>query len=111
MYPYYDYEPNDEIYYIDEFPWRLDIPRWELTDRQKELLNAANMLQEYKLSTRGVAKDYCVPKSTLLDFIHGECKSICSELSSLCIRQLKWNQQNSHTFMKWPRSYRRSNLK
>ncbi|MCM1221789.1 MAG: hypothetical protein NC548_45695 [Lachnospiraceae bacterium] len=109
MYPYY--EPNDEIYYIEEFPWMLDIPKWELTDRQKELMIAANMLQEYKLSTRGVAKDYRVPKSTLLDFIHGECKCICSELSSLCIRQLKWNKENSHTFMKWPRSRRIRHLK
>lgn len=101
---YYD---EDRIYYIEDFCWRLDVPYWEITKEQKELLLAADMLQDARLSLRGTSRETGFSRSTLHRFIHCELSSICYELYQLCIRQLKWNKENNNHFVRWPRVYRR----
>lgn len=99
------YEPNQEIYYLDELPWRLDIPYFEIDAYTKDMLFAANMLQEQHLSIRNTTKETGIARSTLHAFIHGPLGHICYELQRLCIHQLQWNKENISYFMKKSKLY------
>lgn len=89
---------DDSLFYIDEFLWRLDVPRYELSDEILTFLSAADRLQEEHLSLRGLAKETGIPKSTMQDFIRNKMGYYCSELKQLVKNQLRWNKRNSNTF-------------
>jgi len=86
---------------LDDFKWKLDVNRYELDQKTIDLLFAADMLQEYKMSIRGVANEYMISKSKLHDFLsNGQLRSICYELYQLCRKQLQWNKQHPSYFIK-----------
>ena len=102
-----DYSDNAN-YYLEDFIWQLDVPHWEITSRDIKYLHAADMLQQGKLSLRGLTRETGIPKSTMQDFIYERLGYICSELKLRVTRQLKWNRENCSSFRGTYRRNRRS---
>lgn len=85
----------------DTFRWQLDVNDFELSDRECDLLYAADMLQERSLSIRQCARDCGIAKSVLHSFINdGRLKRISYELYQLCRKQLEWNKNHISYFVK-----------
>lgn len=86
---------------LDDFKWQLDVNSYELDQKVVDLLFAADMLQEYKMSIRGVANECMISKSKLHEFLsNGELRSISYELYQLCRKQLVWNKMHPSYFIK-----------
>lgn len=97
---YIPVEIDDSLFYMDDFLYRLDIPRYEIDDRTRYFLQCLDRMQEEHLSLRQLTRETGIPKSTMQDFIHNELGSICLELKSIVLNQIRWNKRNNYTFMK-----------
>lgn len=89
------------IQFQNQFHWQLDVDIWTLSDKDCDLLLAADMLQEYRLSIRQCSTEYMIPKSTLHSFISdGRLRSLSFELYCLCRKQIQWNKKHPSHFRK-----------
>lgn len=89
---------------MESFPWQIDVDWWDIKKNTFELMIAANMLQEYKISLREASRETGIPKSTLHEFIHESLIHYSYECYRLCIIQLDWNKKNIKHFVdknKW----------
>lgn len=87
------------VEFQDYFKWQLDVDVWSLSDNICNLLIAADMLQEYKLSIRQCAAECMISKSTLHNFIsNGSLRYYSYELYCLCRKQLDWNKTHAAYF-------------
>lgn len=83
---YYGYENTDTYN-----NYSLDVPEWELSNRDKRILDCACWIVDYKTSIRGCSKEFGISKSQLHRDIHNRLRKISYELYQCVKRQLKNN--------------------
>lgn len=78
-----------------------DCTRYDLSDRQVDLLDACIWLVDNRSSIRLTAKNFCTSKSYLHRGIHGVLPKLSSELYNCVKKQLKINQAHRCSGRSW----------
>lgn len=71
-----------------------DCYSYDLSDKQKEYLDACIRIVENKTSIRVASSNFCMSKSHLHRFIHNKLKKISFELYQCVVKQLDFNYKN-----------------
>lgn len=70
-----------------------DIEQWELTTKDKEILDRAIFIVDNRCSIRQCSKEFCISKSQLHRDIHNKLRKISYELYKCVTRQLLLNKR------------------
>ena len=81
------YQEYYENYLMD------DVLLWELTDKDKEILNSAIYIVDNGCSIRECSRNFGISKSQLHRDIHSKIKRISYELYQCVVKQLKVNKR------------------
>lgn len=82
---------NDYRYYENYLLDDMDL--WELTEKNKEILNMAIWIVDNRCSIRQCSKEFGKSKSQLHRDIHQKLRSISYELYQCVVSQLKTNKR------------------
>lgn len=81
----------------------LDVPYWNLNEREIEMLRAVEFMLDEQTSLRRTSKNTTVSKSCLHLFIHKELGSLSIEAYDLAKELLKRNYRERNNFKLFPR--------
>ena len=82
--------------YIDEYSYnnyRIDVPLWDLNEKDKELLDIAIYMLDYKSSLRKLSKEFEISKSAIHNKLTNKLRKISIELYDCCRKQMRINKK------------------